>query len=289
MPIKTFLLSFLLFLAACSGGKREPVGEKKPLLLVSIAPYQTMVQRVAGEEFDVQAVVPPNANPHSYEPTSKQVSGLNRGELWFQIGEPFERKLEPLLRKTVAIDLRNGVLMIDSEHHHCDGCGQDHLDRHIWLSPKQASLQVNLIADALAAQFPEKADGIRERAELLHQDLESLDREIETILSHTAARTFLVSHPAFAYFCRDYNLTQLSVEQEGKDPRPKELESVYLSAIQNQAEIAIALPQYNNKGAQLIAEKLQIPVRVIDPYSAEYFDTMRTLAGMIANPYQSNE
>ena len=53
----------------------------------------------------------------------------------------------------------------------------------------------------------------------------------------------------------------------------------------NKPTLAIALPQHNNKGAQLIAEKLRIPVRYVDPYAADYFDTMRKLSELIANPY----
>jgi zinc transport system substrate-binding protein len=217
------------------------------------------------------------------------VSGLKDGAIWFQIGEPFEQKLGPLLKETAKVDLRRGVSMIDNESHHCHACGQDHLDRHIWLSPKQAALQADHITKVLSARYPEQAEEFKTRNGVLKEELLALNDEIEAILKNAHAKTFLVSHPAFAYFCRDYDLKQLSVEQEGKDPRPKELEAVYRSAIETQAEVAIALPQHNNKGAQLIAERLRIPVRVIDPYSAEYFETMRTLAGLIANPYQTNE
>jgi zinc transport system substrate-binding protein len=284
-----FWLLLACALAACVGGKNTPSPTQKPLLLVSIPPYLTIVQRIAGDGFEVQAVVPPNTNPHSYEPTSRQVATLHRGAVWFQIGEPFEAKLEPLLSHTAPVDLRAGISMIDHEVHHCEACGQDHLDRHIWLSPKQTALQVAAIADDLSHRYPEQAQGIRERAAALQGDLESLDREISATLAQAAAKTFLVSHPAFAYFCRDYDLKQLSVEQEGKDPRPRDLDAIYRAALQTQTEVAIALPQYNNKGAQLIAERLHIPVKMIDPYSSEYFETMRALAAMIANPYPNDE
>jgi hypothetical protein len=49
--------------------------------------------------------------------------------------------------------------------------------------------------------------------------------------------------------------------------------------------LSVALPQHNNKGTQLIAENLHIPMRMIDPYAADYFDTMRKLAELIATPF----
>jgi zinc transport system substrate-binding protein len=38
----------------------------------------------------------------------------------------------------------------------------------------------------------------------------------------------LVSHPAFGYFCKDYDLEQISIEVEGKEPRPKDVSEEYL-------------------------------------------------------------
>jgi zinc transport system substrate-binding protein len=161
----------------------------------------------------------------------------------------------------------------------------DHLDRHIWLSPKLAAKQAAAIGEALSRQFPEKKELFQTNLARLTFDLVLLDLEIETILKPVANRTILVSHPAFAYFCKDYNFVQLSVEYEGKDPRPKHLEEILKEAVANSMEVALALPQYNNKGAQLIAEKLHVPVHLIDPYSADYFETMRKLAHLIADPY----
>ncbi len=285
-----FLSTLLLLLAGASScSKKDCANTEKIKLLVSIAPYQTIVQRIAGDEFEIVTVVPPNVNPHTYEPTSKQAASLQNGAVWFQIGEPFEKKLHYLLRTTRNVDLRASASMIETQAHHCEGCGQDHLDRHIWLSPRQTALQAEQIGAVLQEMYPTQADAIALRLAQLQADLIELDEEITTRIQDVPARTFLVSHPAFAYFCRDYGLQQLAVEHEGKDPRPKDLEIIFQSALRQQTEVAIALPQHNNKGAQLIAEKLRIPIRIIDPYSAQYFETIRALANLIANPYQNDE
>ena len=92
----------------------------------------------------------------------------------------------------------------------------------------------------------------------------------------------MVSHPAFGYFCKDYALKQLSVEYEGKDPRPRHLENVLREAKKGSLKLAITLPQYNNKGTLLIAEKLNLSTQMIDPYSSDYLATMDQLAQMIA-------
>ncbi len=280
-----FALAAALFLASC--GKQDASPPKKPLIWVSIAPYQQIAQRLAGKDIEVETIVPQNSNPHSFEPTSRQVSQMNRGLVWFRIGEPFEKKLLPLLHSRnphlAVLDLRDKIHLLAEEGISCSHCSMDHRDRHIWMSPKDTQTQAAEMARILTEVFPEKKEEISANLDQLLKDLEQLDREIHTILDASKHRTILVSHPAFGYFCRDYDCRQLSIEYEGKDPRPKHIEKILSQAMESRTEVAVVLPQYNNKGAQLIAQKLHIPVRMIDPYSPEYFDTLLNMARLIAS------
>ena len=272
--MKHFFILFAM-LAACSP---KPPETRKPLLLVSLAPYQTLVQKIAGEEFEVQTIVPTHADPHNYEPRANQLPTIAAGKIWFQIGESFERKLTPLLQNIEVLDLRDGLPLVEGQCSH-----RDHQDRHLWLSPKLMAVQAERISAILSKTFPEQKEAFAERLGVVKGELGELDHEIEERLHSAKNRIFLVSHAAFIYFCRDYNCTQLSIEHEGKEPRPKELEETLKAAIEQHAAFALSLPQHNNRGAQLIAEKLHIPVRFIDPYAADYIDTMRKLSELIAD------
>ncbi|HSX25724.1 MAG TPA: zinc ABC transporter substrate-binding protein [Chlamydiales bacterium] len=288
--LKRIFLIFLCF--GCSRNAPQPEPRSKPIVLVSIAPYQFLVGRIAGEGIEVQAVVPPGANPHAFEPTSHQVKEMAEGVIWFRIGEPFEEKILPVLktknRELIAYDLREGIQLIEEGHSlGCSHCSMDHFDRHIWLSPKLAIAQAKAIEGVLSEKFPEKKELFQQNLERLSAELQFLHEEIVALLEPIVERVILVSHPAFGYFCQDYRFEQLSVEYEGKDPRPKHLEQVLQQA--EYAEVALALPQYNNKGAQLIAERLHVPVHLIDPYSENYFETLRKLAHLIADPSKDYE
>lgn len=284
------IFSSLIFLlaAACSTPSKA---RDKPLALVSIGPYQLLVERVAGDYLDVLTVVPSSANPHSFEPTARQVTELAKGSIWFRIGEPFEEKILPIISAKnpdfLELDLRVGIDLIpESEGLSCHHCAMEHLDRHIWMSPKLAAVQVEQIMKALSDRFPEQAGNFQTNGARLIEELLALDAEIEALLKPVEKRQLLVSHPAFGYFCRDYGIEQISVEYEGKDPRPHHLEEILKQAVENSLDFTLALPQYNNKGAQIIAERLHVPVKWIDPYSKNYFEMMRHLAELIA---ESNE
>src|SRR3990167_9547844 len=128
------LVSFLLFLSLLGCGKTpSSPPSSKPLIFVSIAPYRFLAEQIAGSELDVQAIVPSGSNPHSFEPTSNQVSTVLRGQVWFRIGEPFEDKILPLLQirnpDLKVHDLRSGISLIEEGHElSCCHCGMDHYD-----------------------------------------------------------------------------------------------------------------------------------------------------------------
>ena len=152
---------FFLFIALLVGCGKQPLAtpktREKPLVLVSIAPYRFLAGQIGGDAVDVQTIIPSGANPHAYEPTSRQVLEIGQGHIWFRIGEPFENKIISFLEaKNPALsvhDLREGIDLIESEHA-SSHCCLDHLDRHIWLSPKLAADQAEMIAHILSERFP---------------------------------------------------------------------------------------------------------------------------------------
>jgi len=279
----TWLVILVLF-AACENENHPTLQKNKPLILVSIAPYQFLIQKIGGEHIEVRSIVKPGADIHTYEPTPHQRSSLGEAEIWFRIGESFESKLLTLFQnQSRIIDLRDGVDLI--VHNINDRCcpGADNEDRHMWLSPKIAQIQARKISKILCEQFPTHREAFQINLQTLLFDLDSLDKEIEQALAHLKNRFFLVSHPAFGYFCRDYSLQQLSVEFEAKDPCTKHLSQIFDQAKLKQPGVAISLPQHNNKGTQIIAQKLHLPIKMIDPYSHDYFETMRCLTQWIAS------
>lgn len=280
MKKSCFLIISLLLFFSC--GKRD-FSSQKPTLLVSVAPYQKLVEKIAGDTFQVQTVVPPGSNPHAYEPTLKQIGSISQGLIWFRIGESFEKKVFPVIQEKNSLltecDLREGLSLIQESACHCHADTQE--DRHFWLSPKALIPQVHTIAKALENRFPEKQEIFQKNAADIIAELNSLDLEIKTILENVPSKSFLVSHAAFAYFCRDYHLQQLSIEHGGKEPTAKHLTYLMHTINDTHATLAVSMPEHSNKGVELIAEKLGMHLHEIDPYASDYAQTMRHLAHLM--------
>jgi zinc transport system substrate-binding protein len=151
------------------------------------------------------------------------------------------------------------------------------------MSPKLAKVQVEKIFTTLCATYPNYQEQFQKGFDDLVQDLEQLDADLSQELAPFAGDALLVSHPAFAYYCADYHLKQLSIECEGKDPLPQDIEKTVKEAKSAHVQSILTQPQYNNKAAILIGEQLHLPVYEVDPYAQDYIQNLRHITKLIIN------
>lgn len=254
-------------------------------VLVSVAPYRFFVEKIAGDTVTSYVLVPAGASFHTYEPTPRQVLDASRADVWFRIGETFEQHVYEALKnhhpEMEVVDLRKGLDLITYAVHPCHHCQQAHgggEDLHFWLSPRLAKIQANTIADTLIKLYPEHRETYEKRRDSFLKELDALDLEIAQMLKPLKNRWLLVSHPAYAYFCRDYDLTQFSIEFEGKDPTVQQLTKLLQKAKEHSNKRIYIQTQYSNKGAKLVASYLGAQLVTLDPYAEDYFSSMHDIA-----------
>lgn len=261
-------------------------------VLVTVAPHKFFVEQIAGDTIEIGLLVPAGASSHTFEPTPRQMLQASKADLWFGIGEMFEtrtlRALQSYHTCLKLVDLRQNIPLITTHDHAAHSCSHPNCaDLHIWLSPKLAKFQAQTIAKALIETYPEHAEEYKRRAAIFLDQLDLLDKDIEATLKPLKNRIFLVSHPSYTYFAKDYNLEQLSIEFEGKDPTPRQLTGIIHQARLSKIKTIFIQSQYSNKGAKLIAQEIGAKVVNLDPYSENYLDSMRNIARSIADQENS--
>lgn len=286
-----FSLFFILFIAS-SCQKPQDTSSKKPLVLVSIPPYKYFVEKIAGDTLNVKTIVPKDQNAHLYSPTIKELSDIQKATLFFRIGESFEEKILYTLTENnpemKVVDLRDDVNLIPIEHSHkhTHSCLHGHYDIHFWLSPNEVQKQIKTVLKNLNTSFPENKELYTQNYQELKNELHRLDKRIKKILP--PYQTFLTSHAAFAYFCKDYKCNEIPVEYSGKEISPRDLERIIDDAKKNKASVMILIPQFNNQGAILVAKWLKIPAVTLNPYSDEYEQNLILLAKSISNDIEKS-
>jgi zinc transport system substrate-binding protein len=290
--LRLLLLIFLIPLCSCE--KKEGVKTEKPTVLVSVPPYAFFVKKIAPNEVNIETLVPVGANPHIYEASPKEVQRHQNAALWVYLGEAFDQRVLRFFqdgnKQIHILDISQGIDLLSVcgeddlgiEAHHCHHSHDEGKDLHIWLSPALAKIQAQKIAAALSTLLPESQEKFSANLQLFLNELDELDHQIAEMLTPVKGKAILVSHPAFGYFCQDYQLIQLSIEVEGKEPLPQHITEILGQIKHYSIQSILTEPQYSNKGAELLAESLHLPIHMVDPYAENYSENLLTIAKVIA-------
>ncbi len=253
----------------------------RPDLIVTIAPYKYFVERLTDHSLEVKNLIPEIADPHGFSPPAKELIDMFSAKAWFLVGEPFEKQLMPILKKNnpqiQGVPLNEDLETLDA------GCCAHHKeeDLHFWMSPRIARIQVKKIAHTLKEIYPEKAPLIDEQLALIEQDFDQLNQNFLAKLENLQNKHLLVSHPAFGYFCKDYHLHQISLEDESLDISPRELTLLYDHIAEHQIKTLYVQKQHSYKMAQLTAKALDLKMVDFNPYTENYFENMHHFADLL--------
>ena len=274
------LLAAVVFsLAAGSAGAGIPVA-------VTIAPQAWFLERLGGDRLEVQVLVRPGQDPHTYQPTPAQMTRLARAQAYFCIGMPLEQALVPRLK-----GLNPGLRVVDTNRgirlRHLTGPGHHHhLDPHTWLDPNLARVQAANICAALQELDPPQRQTYARNQAVLEAELASLDRRIRGLLAPFRGRSILVFHPALGYFARAYGLEQRAIQQEGKPPGPRRLAQLLDLARRQGIKVVFVEPQFPRSRARALARSLGARVEVVDPLARDYAANLLALARAIAGSFR---
>jgi len=267
--IKTLKILLSLLLPLCPAGRlaAEPPAvqpaERIIRIMTTVFPLAEFTRAVAGEGVEVELLLPPGAEVHTWQPSFGDVRKLASLDAFIYIGSGLEPWAGDLLRGAGRPDLR--LLEIGrtltlapiaglepGEHGH----GSEGVDPHVWLDPVLDAAIVDRIADFLSEIDPAGAEGFRSRAAAYQSTLELLDRDFRSGLGSCRTRMFIYcGHSAFAYLARRYGLEQVAVFGASPDaaPTPRELASVIDRAKAAGVRTVFFEPGTGEKMARLIA------------------------------------
>ncbi|HSO83804.1 metal ABC transporter solute-binding protein, Zn/Mn family [Thiocapsa sp.] len=264
-------------------------------VFVTVVPQETFVSRIGGEHVRVNALVRAGQDPHAYEPTARQIAALAEADLYVRVGVGFEDAWMPRLLaanpRMRVLDAQDGIELRrkaagrdqgDPDHGHDHGHDHGDVDPHVWTSPARVKIMGARIRDALADLAPEYAADFAANYNRFAADLDALDTEIRARLAGVENRRFMVYHPAWGYFAEDYDLEQVAIEREGKEPGARALAAMIEQARREGIRVIFVQPQLNPSSAEQVARSIGGQVAVIDPLSGDYFENLRRVADLVA-------
>ncbi|TFG83052.1 MAG: metal ABC transporter substrate-binding protein [Spirochaetales bacterium] len=297
MKIIRVLIVTLMILAACApvfgmGGK--PVaGRGVPTVAVSIVPQAYFVGRIAGDRIRVITLVGPGQNPHSYEPTPRQMADLSTASLWFTVGVEFENALLPKVASLYPgirlVDTISGIRFrsLEGKPYNDDGDNDgaidaDHdeggRDPHVWLGHESVKIQVGHILNALLALDPAGASVYRNNRDAFIREIDTLFNGLAAELVPLRGKPAFVYHPSFGYFLDEFGIVQEAVETGGKEPTQKGLAALIGRARADGARVIFVQPQFPVSAAGTVAAAIGGSVVQIDALAADWLLNIKIMA-----------
>ena len=267
--------------------------------VVSILPEQTFVKAIGGDKVNVSLMVQPGNSPHTYEPKPSQMIDIAKADLYFAIDVEFEHvwlpKFQSLNPKMQIVDLADNVTKIQMQEKHEDDNHEEEKDEHhsehehegedphIWTAPSNVKIIAQNIYNALKKEDPENTNYYKRNLDIFLASIDETDRQIIHFLSSLEdTRRFMVFHPSWGYFAQAYNLEQIAVEVEGKEPKPKELIHLLQEAKEEKVKAIFTQPEFSDTVAKIISKELQIPVVKVSPLAPNWSENLINIAKAIA-------
>jgi zinc transport system substrate-binding protein len=288
--------------------------------VVSVLPQKTFVEAIGGDKVNVALMVKPGSSPHSYEPKPSQMKDITNADIYFSIGVEFEEAWLPKFadqnKKMKIGNLTKGIEKLPmGEHHHdedeheheddkhehkADKEDHDHekdtdhdhdhehehasLDPHIWTSTANVKIIAKNIYNYLVKLDSANKAYYKNNYDKFLDHINQTDIAIKKILIDTPTGTkFMVFHPAWGYFARDYGLTQVAIEAGGKNPKPKQVMHLIDEAKEEKVKAVFTAPEFSDKVASQIAKEVGIPVIKVSPLNPKWSENLIQLANAIAN------
>ncbi|MBI5075060.1 MAG: zinc ABC transporter substrate-binding protein [Nitrospirae bacterium] len=285
------LLSVSLSSGCTRSKDSQSTGRSGKLIVVAtLFPLYDFAKNIAGDRADVKLLLPPGAEPHSFEPKPADIMMLNHADIFIYTNRFMEPWAEKLLKGTESrglsvVDASRGVKFIDSsidgaegnnKHQHNKPGQKEGLkehevhgaDPHIWLDFSNAQKMVDNIAAAFIARDPANRDGYQKNAAAYKARLEALDRTYQKSLANCPKKIFINGgHYTFGYLANRYGLRYRSAYGFSPDAEP---------TARNLADISNTLRREGLK--HLFYEELLSP-RIADTIAKETNATLLKLHG----------
>jgi len=249
-------------------------------IALSIPPQEFILKKLA-PKINYFTLVTPGNSPHTYEPKPSQMLKLSNANIYFTIGVEFENvwlnKFKAQNKNLIVIKTDKNITKIPMANNNAKK-----LDPHIWLNTNNLKIIANNMANALIKYDSKNSATYKQNLQKFLNECDNLKKEINKKLSGLKNRKFLVFHPAWGYFAKEFNLNQIAIEVEGKEPSIKELVKILKFAKQQNVKAIFTQPEFSKKSANLIAKELNIKVVALSPLSRNIFKNLLEITKVLS-------
>lgn len=280
--ILLFVAVLTLSLAACGKGDSEKSSDHKGKLEVktTVYPLKSFAQQMGGKYVDVESVYPNGVDPHTYDPSQKQMVDIGKSDLFVYTGDnldPVAKKIAKAINdkdKTLSLEAaldKNSDLLKGEEHEHEHEHGEEHdhdhgeehehhhhgkYDPHIWLDPVISQKFAKEIKDELVKKDSEHKDYYEDNYKKLVKDLKGIDKDMKQAVKGNEGKTVYISHDSIGYLADRYNFKQEGIQNmNAEEPSQKDLTNIVKQIKEDKVKYILAEENVSNKVAETVRKE----------------------------------
>jgi zinc transport system substrate-binding protein len=291
----TVLGAMFVGVGLLSCGERATVDDNT--LVVSIEPLRFIVEAIVGDDFAVTVLVPPGASPETWEPTPQKMRAAENAPLVFSTGLiGFENViLDHLPASERFVDLSAGIEPVGTGAGHACDAGHTHnssqthgsvhandgVDPHIWMAPKALAQMAWTAYGRIHENWPDSTSYTVNYRQLAER-LAALDREVSSRLATVSNRSFMIFHPGLTYYARDYELRQIALEIDGKEPSVKQIADLVIIAHTERISKIMYQSEFPRRTVEVVAAEIGATPVEVDILGGDVMDNILYITDIIA-------
>lgn len=212
-------------------------GQTKKKVVTSASMLYDMTQNIAGDQLEIELIVPIGGDPHLHEPTPRDAKMVAAADLIIVNGLTFEGWLDELIENSgtnaTVVTVTEGINPITSLTY------ENSSDPHAWMDLQNGIKYIENIKDALTSLNPDNAEVYEFNYNVYKGQLEELDayilKEIKTIPKEK--RILITSHDAFQYYGKRYGIELESILGTSTDAQVQTSDIIRLNKIIKEKKI----------------------------------------------------
>lgn len=282
--------------------KTESKQDGKIKAYTSVYPVYDFAKKIGGDKVDVELIVPNGQAPHGWEPGQKEIQNLEKANVFIYNGAGLESWTDKVVdtiqnKELVIVDSSEGIELLastheheheDEDHDHGHEKAEEHKDHeddkdheaheehghehgaydpHIWLSPKNATKQLENITKAFVKVDPNNEKYYSENLAKYTEEFKKLDEEYKSKLANTKNKSIVVSHEAYSYLLNEYGIKQIGIEGVNAETEPdaKTMSEIVKVVKENNIKTIFTEDLIETKVADAIAKETGAKTVVLNP------------------------
>lgn len=268
----TIIFMSTMIMTGC-GSSNSGMVEGKVNVMTSFYPLFDFTQKIGGEHVNVINLIPAGVDSHDWTPKTQDMANITDADLLIYNGLGFEGWVENFLgglesdSKLVSVEASRGITAIEGSHDEDDHDDHGELDPHVWLSPLQAKKMAENVKNALIqVDSANQSDYEKNYGQLIEQ-LDELHYKFEDVIAKSPRKDIVVSHEAYGYLVRDYDINQIGIMgiSPNAEPTPQDMKRITDFVKEKDIKYILFEELVSPKLAQTLADDAGIETLVFNP------------------------